>query len=447
MIPRSYLFWALLWAIAFYFTVANAEDLPEAAPSEATAPTSGYTPMEAGVEGLSGEFSSGRNVFLHPYLSLAEYYTDNLFNVDDNEESDFVTVITPGIWVALPAARQPVVQINTLNTAPGGMAVSRFATNPRRRFQSYALYRAEIQEHKDFSDEDRIDQRAEGLMLFRLRGGLSLEVLDVYEINEDPYATGTSTELDKFTSNLFSTSANYRYSPKLRFRLDYSLYSLDYKADRNAFRERDDNTLYAFAFFRAFPKTSVFFEYNFNDIDYEQDGLFDSEEHRFFTGLQMDASRKTRARVKVGVGLKRFEESGPDNRTDFLAEGQIDHRFTPKTSAYLRLIRRTNETDIDGTEAILVTRFQVGYRQKLTAKINASASLSYTLDSYQGDITVDSLRGERKDDYYNLQLGLGYSITKWLNISGGYYFTRRDSNFNSFDYQTNRLFLTLTAAL
>ena len=76
----------------------------------------------------SGEIYSKRAGYVHPFLSVGGFYTDNLFNNDTDEKSDWVAVMTPGVWVARPASRQKLVNVNTMNTAPGGLALSRFKT-------------------------------------------------------------------------------------------------------------------------------------------------------------------------------------------------------------------------------------------------------------------------------------------------------------------------------
>ncbi len=86
-----------------------------------------------------GELFGGRTGYLHPFLSVGEYYTDNLFNVPDNEEDDWITVISPGLWASFPASNRQPLQVTTYNSAPGGLEVTRFPMEVRRRFQGYGL--------------------------------------------------------------------------------------------------------------------------------------------------------------------------------------------------------------------------------------------------------------------------------------------------------------------
>jgi hypothetical protein len=195
------------------------------------------------------------------------------------------------------------------------------------------------------------------------------------------------------------------------------------------------------------PKTSVYLLYEHIDIDYDQDILADSTERHYYLGLQWDMTAKSRGRFMLGYGEKDFNADAVSDQDDLLGEIQLDHRFSPKTSVYLRATRKTNESDIPGVKNILTHRAQLGLRQRLTAKLRGSIDLYYLRDSYRGEITVDNLRGERTDDYYGAGVALGYAPLRWLNLALGYRFSERDSNFSRFNYQSNTVYLTLAAAM
>lgn len=404
---------------------------------------------EGGAVSPGSAFGEAWN-YIHPFLSLGEYYTDNLFNDAVNKESDFVTVITPGIWFALPASRQMLMDVETLNTAPGGFELTRFDTEIPRRMQAYGLYRANINRHNDFSQENTVNHRGEGMLQYNLRGGLSLELLDIYEVEQDPYGTGSSQSLDEYKSNVVSVTGGYRITQKTRVRADVYWYSLSYDANANRFRDRDDKGVSLFAFHQVLPKTSAFLEFEFIDINYDRNFLGDSQEQHYFAGLLLDATEKTKIRGKLGYGVKSFSGTGAtiDDSRDFIGEVKLDYSFTPKTSLALTATRAISETDILGLSDVLTHRVGIVYSQRITAKVRAIADLDYLRNSYRGgDVIIGLLAGKRVDDYLGAGISLGFSLRDWLNLSAGYKYTERDSNFDLYDYKTNTFFMTLTAAL
>jgi len=395
------------------------------------------------------EIVSTKSGYIHPFLSIGGYHTDNLFRTENNEESDWVAVITPGVWFSLPASHQRLLQINLLNTAPGGLEVSRFRTESERRFQGYALYRADIREYERFEEENRVDHRGEGFFKISLRGGLSLELVDVYEVNRDPYGTaGTADrQLDKYTANLFNAILAYQVSPKLMLRADYGNYSLSYDDARNAYRDRDDNTYSAYIFYQATPKTSMFVQSEYVNIDYDENINDDNEQMNYYLGVELKATTKTRGLVKVGYGETDYDQGSDNDQDDFLAEAQVNHAFTPKTSIYLKGMQRVLQTDQRGSRSILSKRIQIGYRQRIMAKVGVDASAFYVLNEYDGVTTIGAQTDEREDDEFGGLIAIGYSPVSWGTLSLGYEYRERDSNFDTEDYRANTVFLRMTAAL
>ena len=398
---------------------------------------------------VSGEIVGVRSGYVHPFLSIGGFYTDNLFQSEKDEKSDTVAIITPGIWFASPATRQKLIEVDTMNTAPGGLALSRFRTDTNRRFQGYALYRADIREHDKYTDENRTDHRVEGSFKVSLKGGLSLEIIDVYEVDRDPYGTGGTPEreLDEFNSNLFNAILAYQITPKTSLRLDYGNYYLDYDADRNLRRNRTDDTVSAYFFYDMTPKTSLFIQAEYIEIDYDEEINNDSDEMNYYIGAQMKASKKLRGRIKIGYGNKDYDSSTLDDRDEWLIEANVNYFFTPKTSIYLKGSRRVLESDSEGTNSTLSYKTQLGYRQRFTSKLRGEMSFYYVDNAYKDNLTAGPPTDNREDEEHGFIAAIGFTPKRWLNVSLGYKYENIDSNFDSNDYSSNTFFLRMTAAL
>ena len=429
------------------------KELPEGAVSSSevkqytTSEKSFVEDKPIGKERLSGDVFGRRGGYLHPFLSISEYYTDNVFNAYGEKKSDFITVISPGVWLTIPRIYEKLLSVDTSSIAPGGFSLSRSAAGSFRRYQTYLFYGADIERFSKYSSENVTSHKLEGLFQYNLRGGLSIELVDQYLASHDIRGTGISSELDKYKTNLSNLILTYDALEKIKFRIDYSNFLVNYDASRNDYRDRADNAFSGYIFYKFQPKTSVFIEYDFIDISYDENALFDSKEYHYFGGLQWDVTAKSKGSVKAGYGVKNFSVSSIGDAKDFIVEAQIDHQFTPKTSMKIKASRKTNETNISTTDFILSNNIEVEYLQRLTGKITGDVNFSYTNDSYKGNLTFDGETKERKDDTFRGAFALRYKFKEWLNLDSGYIYTKRDSNFSDFNYTTNIIFIRITGSL
>ena len=393
-----------------------------------------------------------QNRSIHPFLTITEYYTDNAFSTNDDKKSDFITVLSPGIWLIVPVELEKMSTVDTSTLSPGGLSISRYPADAFKRYQAYLSYVANIELHsRDSNELNFVAHKAEGLLQYNLRGGLSLELLDQFEFSHDDFGTGISSsssedELVKYKTNLLSFIATYRLSERFNLRAGYANYIVRYDHDTNEFRDRDDNAFSGYIFYKFKPKTSFFVQYDFIDIQYKKDTVSNSKEYHYLGGLQWDMTAKSSGTIKAGYGFKDFNESDAEDSKDFIMELQLSHRFTPKTSMTLTASRTTNETNISTTDYILSTRIGVGYVQMLTSKLTADIQLAYTNDIYRQDLTYEDRTDQLNDKYYTASFSLRHKVKTWLETSVGYLFSRRDSNFSDFDYTTNSIFLRATGS-
>lgn len=413
------------------------------------------TPGEAVSEGLpigtpkervSGDVFGKKGGFVHPFLSITEYYTDNVFYSKDGKEDDFITVLSPGIWLAVPHVYEKLLRIETSDISPGGFSLSRYKPEEFQRYQAYLFYNADIEKFAKHSSEDAVNHKFEGFFQYNLRGGLSFEIMDQYVDSHDARGSGIYAELDKFRTNLANLIVKYAISERFELRVDSSYFLVNYDEARNNYRDRHDWSLSAYTFYKATPKTRFFIEYEYIDITYDKNILSDSQEHHYFGGIQWDITAKSKGSIKAGYGAKDFASATKTNN-DFIFEAQIDHHFTPKTSLMLKASRKTTETDISTTDFVVSDTVELEYLQRVTAKITADIKLSYTRDAYKDEFTYGGRTAPLDDDYYYGAFALQYKFREWVFADAGYIFMKRASSFSDFDYTTNVIFIRITGTL
>jgi len=404
-------------------------------------------------ESIGGEIFGIHGGYIHPSITIGGEYSDNIYNTRNDRRDDFIWTISPEIWVALPGTRKKAMALSVSPKTPAGFTLSRKNPEAFRRYKAYLGYGADIYRYRNYTDENRENHKLEGLLQYNFRGGLSLELIDQYVHAFDPVGVAPFTRHDEYTENLFNGIATYEVTDKFKVRLDFTHTDIDYK-DRPAGeyplpgRNRKDNGYAGYLFFKIRPKTSVFAQYQFIAIDYDENILADdSEERIFFGGITWKMTARSQGRFKIGYGEKDFADAAIKDNHHLFLEGAIHHSFTPKTGLSLVGFRRTDETTIAGTRYVLTHGVTADYTQRFTEKLTGHLHCSYAWDQYQEKISFDGETREREDDLIRFRPSLRYAFTRWLRIDAAYMYSRRNSNFNIFDFAENRFFLRLSLSL
>ncbi len=407
-------------------------------------------------EGPVGTLRTYREIFgrggsyFHPSLAVTEIYTDNAFATKDNRKTNLSTVLTPEIWLSLPrVAEKHLVLDETSNRMPGGLVFTSYAPEVIRRYQAYLLYRADIPLPSANSPYGNTISHT-GYGRFEYNGNkVSANVFDLFVKSFETRGLSVSTlpgQVDKFYNNLFEATAHVDTGNRLRVRLDYSNFLVHYNDQGNQFMDRTDNSFSGYLFYKFQPKTAAFLEYRFIDISYVSDSTLDSREHQFLAGIQWDITAKSKGMVKAGYGVKDFSGSSPSVKT-FIAEAQVKHQFTPKTSLTVTGFRKTDETNVATFLYTLTNQIGVEYQQLFTSKITGLADLMYTNERYEGAVTAEGNTAGIEDNIYQATVGLQYEFQKWLKSDIGYVYTRRESSFTDYNFVSNTAFFRITGSL
>ncbi len=415
-------------------------------------------PFTAHAEGsISGDIFGKDTGIYHQFLSLSENYSTNIYRTENDTKGDLTTVITPGIWISLPSNRESRLELETSNTAPSGLSISRTKPESFRRYQSYFLINSDIKTNLEYSDANIVDYKADGFFQYNLRGGLSFDFIDQLRNSHEPYGLGVSENQDKYLSNLFQLILSYDITDKISVRTDYSNFLLQYDDMAIEYADRADNRISGYLFYRIKSKTALFTEVEFMDISYRMSEM-DSNELRYFLGIDWDITEKSKGSFKAGFGNKKFESrefSGGDG-SNMALELKLNHTFTPKTSLKLIGLRRTEETTIINTDQFdnsityysLVNSITAEYLQIINEKISMNGQLLYSNELYEGEFDYTGAGPEeREDNKYGFSIGTKYFFREWLTGEVSYIYNIRNSNINGVGYADHTMMFNITGAM
>lgn len=399
--------------------------------------------VRAGEEDLFG-IQGG---YFHANLMVQEEYTDNLYNINTEEVSTFITTVSPTVWFTLPRKKEIPVSLAPNNTSPGGMALQLKDYEGTDRYQAYALGGLDFDFYSEDSDLNTVNGLAEGLFRYNMRGGLSLQVVDRFSRDQDKYDAGSVIGVaeDQFDSNIVLATADYRITEKLRAKFEYSNFWLDYEDDVNAFQDRVDNVFDLYGYYIYSEKTSFFIEGKYVDVQYDTATVNDNTQNFVYGGIRWDTTEKVSLMAKVGWQNKEFEDDVATRRSDYddlAAEMQLSYRFTEKTGMTFDLYRTNEETDSVLASDRTVLGAALRYNQKFTQKITGTMAVGFEDAEYTQLVEQD-----RDDTIFAIQPAVQYLFREWLMGEISYRFEKRDSTDDFFDYETNTVFANVKFAI
>lgn len=391
----------------------------------------------------------GQGGYFHANLLVQEEYTDNLFNLDEEKTSNFLTTISPTIWFSLPRKKDIPVSLAPNNTSPGGMALQLKDYEGTDRYQAYALGGMDFLFYSEDSELNTVNGLVEGMFRYNMRGGLSLQVVDRYTRDRDQFDVGSETGVteDEFDSNFALATADWKLTEKLRAKFDYSNFWLDYDEPIDAFKERSDNGFDLYGYFNYSVKTAFFLEGKIVDVQYDTATENDNLQNFIYGGIKWDTTEKVSLMAKAGRQNKEFDNNdgvtGQRSDYDGLAvDLQGSYTVTQKTKLSLDLYRLNEETDSVLASDKTVLGAKLGYKQKFTDKISGSFALDYEDAEYTQLVAQD-----RDDNTFSVQPAAQYLFREWLMGEVSYRFENRDSTDDLFDYRTNTIFANIKFAL
>jgi len=398
----------------------------------------------------SGDLYGLRGGYFHPYISISEEYSDNLFNVNTDETENWLTTISPGLWVALPRTKEVPITITPHNTAPGGLQLSLRNYEGFDRYHFYLLGGLDIKFYSEDSDLNDTNAKVESMFQYNLRSGLTLQVVDRYTYGQDRFDAGSSTAngIRRFNSNIFQGTADWDFSEKFRAKLDYTNFLLDYTDEQDSFLDRTDNSGAVYAIYKYSPKTDFFVEYRLIDVSYDHYSaeVKDNTNHFGYVGMNWDTTEKLSLRMKAGYQKKNYDDDRADNVNSnpdgFAFEGELDYQFTVKTDVALKLSHKIEETDSSVALNKKVFAASLFYNQQFSERWKGICHIGFENADYDQIIPV-----ERDEDRFVFSPGIEYFFRDWLMGELKYTYDTRNSTDDFFDYNTNRVMLSLNFAL
>jgi hypothetical protein len=391
--------------------------------------------------------------YVHPFLSVAGEYTDNLFNVFTNEKSNFLTTLSPGIWLAVPRTKEVPLAIAPNNTTAGGLQMALPDYEGFERYNAYLLGALDFKYYSENSDLNDYDANVEGFFKLNLKSGLSFQIIDHFTRSQDRFDVGNAIadNLRRYYSNIAIGDITWDITEKVGLKAEYSNFFLDYKEEIDNFLNRNDNALSLYGFYKYSLKTALFLEYKYIDVSYDTTERLDNEQNFLYAGMNWIVSAKTAFRFKAGYQTRDYKndvinaisKNSENSNNDGLAlELDVQYQITEKTNILLALHHEIDETDSTTALDKKILGGVFRYEQEFFENFIGMVDCTYENASYNQTIGT-----KREDNRYTIKPALQYIFSDWLMAELAYEWEKRDSTDEIYDYNTNTVSFSLNSAL
>jgi hypothetical protein len=348
---------------------------------------------------------------IHPYVSLQEIWSDNIYSTSTLQKSDSITVTTPGVKLLWPFGMH------------------------RLEAEYYAVDRR----YNTYHGEDTTDHHAKGLLGLQFGSYFSLTASDTFDKGHEPRSSSATGFIERFRTNAASVSAAYQLATRSKVQFDYTKTSWNFMTSN--FRDRDEDLIAGYIYYRFLPKTSAFVEYDRKMVDFTQvTTKLDNAMDTLSLGITWDIDESSKGTIKAGRTAKDFEDPAEKDFTVWTWSVKVNHIFSDLTTVNVIGLRNVNETNFSGTSYFITTGAFADLTHKFASKMAFVVRGSYGTDVYSNAVFPETL--VREDKTKMLGAGLRYTMKDWLEFGADYNKRNRDSNINVNDYQETQYVLS-----
>lgn len=248
---------------------------------------------------------------------------------------------------------------------------------------------------------------------------------------------------DQYHETLANAEINYGVNAVIQLKGEYS--NKRYDNHHTLTRSRDLNIeggSIQFTYPIA-PKTRVALEARLKHFDYK---LFtattnlDSNEQRYFAGLDWEATAKTTGKVRVGYLHKSFRNPKLSNAS-FLS-WEVNVSWQPLSYSTWNLSTSSTPKETDGTGNYTKdTNVNLAWNHAWSSYVSHHASVGYSRDIFKGS------KPERTDKTTSASFGMDYKFRRWLTLGAEYDYHKRSSNTANASYRQNIWLVRIQGAL
>ena len=376
---------------------------------------------------LPGDGLKVGRVQIHPFVGVAQSFTDNVFRTNKNRRSDYGTAIAPGMQAKLPfGGRHSFL----LDYRAAQLLYAKFTEN--NAFASDGLGHLKL----DFPGGLKFDLQGGRIDGFDPRGS----ELDIQDRN-----------ITKWRVHGFLSQAELvGRKGSIRLRSGYG--DLHYKNNGQApIRDRKRVSGNLEVSLTATPTISGLLGIRITNRTFDDNKQLDSFLYGGYTGFRLAPSRLLSGEFRIGYTILNFDRAPVEQPpgSDLSSGGKQQKRLTmrgnlnwkPTSRFFLRIspFRIIRQSAVFDTSTFVSTGVSIYARHMLSDRLAVRGRVNYFNADFEGG---------RRDNRIFTRMGLDYRTVEWLGFRLDYIFGKRFSNEESrFRFYNNTILVSVQVFL
>lgn len=358
---------------------------------------------------------------LHPSFTTSFEFDDNVELADSlrtKEKQDGIFTQKPGLAAEMKLGNHRL-------EGGYGMEIQNFAKNP---------------------EENRINHMAYGLGEFNFND-FQLIVEDNFEKSTSRLFSETSSR-DHLRLNEVHVLGRYD-RPRWATELGWTHNTVDHLTEQFELNNYNEDIIGLLGGYKFLPKTLFLAEVDWGNVYYDQKtATADQTYVQLLGGVRGEPTEDLSVTVKAGFQNRQLEDVPNEGRqTDYqglVVNSDLVYKITKSDLVRLGYVRTVKTSTFQTNSWYREDKVYLSYRKRLFAKWYLTPSISWQLNDYPEGSTVGSQTLTRTDNFLQAGLSVRYKIKDWAWTGITYNFRERNSNFNSLDYDNNRLIVDLS---
>ncbi len=354
---------------------------------------------------------------VHPFLTVSETFSDNIYFTSMQQVRDSFMTYMPGVKLQYPFGQH----------------------------YAEAQYFAVAQRYRDNPGEDTTNHNANALVNFKFGHLFEAKLTDSFVKGHEGRAESATGFIQTYRTNSAAAAVTYHLANRSKVEFDFGKTTWDYIQRESQFRNRDENLVTSYIYYRFLPKTSAFIELDRKKAEFEFASTLNNETTALQTGLVWEISENSQGMIKGGFLHKDFVSPTLNDYRGSTATVDVKHGFSKYANLVITGKRAVNEASVAGTRYFITTGGYGEFTFMIVSKLKGIGRASYARDEYSDIIPGDTVI--REDRTEMVGAGLRYSVRDSIYLEGAYRHLKRSSNIPINDYDEHAFTMLINASL